>query len=456
MTDQLIVFEGGRIGSATSGTQTFLQKCKQLFAAQPIKWPRANAEGKPHSDIANLGHFLKWSGVQVVYDVFSRRYLAKGLPCAFELDDEAIRDVRLTMGIFNFEVSKETFKEWIFYLAQQYRLHPVERYLDSLHWDGISRIDAWLTDYCGVAENPYSRAVARLFLIAAVRRIRQPGAKFDTMLVLEGKQGQGKSSIPKVLASELWFTDDMKMGLDSKEVIEKTAGKWIVEIAELHGMSNKEIEAVKSFISRQQEVARGAYRATASTIPREFVLIGTTNDRRYLKDPTGNRRFLPIWVPGTPGSIDLVGLANVRDQLWAEAAAREAEGATITLPEELWEAAAVEQQARVITDPKAERLMDFLEDCEGFVATEELYQALELDPQHREQRHQSLISSTMQALGWEHLPSAHTVKDGDTVIYRHRGWKKGETWRDCVLLLEDGRFAAVDVVSLRQRMRSAI
>lgn len=456
MTDQLVVFEGGRIASSSASDETFLQKCKKKYAAAPPKWPRASVEGKPHCEYINVRYFLQWANVHVVYDVFSRRYLITGLPCATELDDEALREVRVTLEIFKLEVGKERFKEWILYLAQQNRIHPVELYLDELKWDGIPRIDTWLSDYCGVDDTPYVRAVGSCFLIAAVRRIRQPGVKFDTMVVLEGTQGQGKSSIPKLLASEVWFTDDMKMGLDSKEVIEKTAGKWIVEIAELNGMSNKEIEAVKNFISRQKEVARGAYRATASTVPREFVLIGTTNDRHYLKDQTGNRRFLPIFVPGTPGSIDLTGLGNVRDQLWAEASAREAAGASIALPQELWDVAAAEQRARVINDPKAEHIKDLMEDIDGFVATGEIYKALEIDRQHREARHQVLISSTMQALGWEHLPEAYAVKDGKTVVYRARGWRKGADWRNRVLVFEDNCFKALDLEALRQRARSAI
>jgi len=456
VTDQLVVYEGGRIGSASASDETFLQMCKKKYLIAPPKWPRANAEGKPHCEYVNVVYFLKWAGVHVVYDVFSRRNLVAGLPCATELDDEALRELRVTLELFKLEVSKERFKEWILFLAQQYRIHPVKLYLDELTWDGIPRIDTWLTEYCGVEDTPYVRAVGSCLLIAAVRRVRQPGVKFDTMVVLEGKQGQGKSSIPKILASEVWFSDDMKMGLDSKEVIEKTAGKWIVEIAELNGMSNKEIEAVKSFITRQQEVARGAYRTTASTVQREFVLIGTTNDRRYLKDQTGNRRFLPIFVPGTPGSIDLTGLANARDQLWAEASEREASGASIALPEALWEVAAAEQRARVIIDPKAEHIKDLLEEHDGFVATEELYKALEIDRQHREARHQVLISSTMQALGWEHLPDAYAVKDGAATVYRCRGWRKGDDWRNRVLIFEDNYFKVFDLPTLRQRARSAI
>ncbi|MBS0252697.1 MAG: virulence protein E [Proteobacteria bacterium] len=454
--DDLIIFEGGQIGSDPQGPRSLLEKCRTLTASKPLKWPRASSQGAPHADIANLMYFVKWAGVDVVYDCFARRFMVRGVPGAFELDEEAVRDIRITLEILGLEIAKESFKDWIFYIAQQRKIHPVLMYLNPLKWDGIDRLDTWLTDYCGVADSPYTRAVGRILMIGAVRRVRHPGIKFDTMVVFEGVQGQGKSSVPKLLAGEPWFTDDMKMGLESKEVIEKTAGKWIVEVAELHGLSNREIEAVKSFISRTSETARGAYRANSSTVPRAFVLIGTTNDRKYLKDPTGNRRFLPIFVPGDGSSIDLDGLAAARDQLWAEASEREAAGAEIRLPEELWPVANAEQAARLITDPKTELLMDLLEGEEGFIATDELYSTLGLDPQHREQRHQVLLSSTMNQLGWAQPPDALAIKDDGDVVWRHRGWRKGEGWRERILVIENGRCAALTPDEIRQRCRSKL
>ena len=133
-------------------------------------------------------------------------------------------------------------------------------YLDSLNWDGKPRVDTWLTDYLGVPETPYSRAVGRLLLVAAVRRARHPGCKFDEMLVLENEQGKDKSTALKVLAvREEWFADDLVLNDDPKKQIEQISGKWIVEAGELKGMRRRQAEFLKSFLSRQMDRARMSY-----------------------------------------------------------------------------------------------------------------------------------------------------------------------------------------------------
>ena len=175
----------------------------------------------------------------------------------------------------------------------------------------------WWRDGYGV--RPSGRT---LTLIAAVRRVRTPGCKFDELLVLESPQGLLKSSALRVLSvEESWFSDDLPLNSDGKRAIESLAGRWIVEAAELNGLRRSDIEHLKSFLSRQVDRARMSYDRLVTAAPRQCVFIGTTNSTTYLRDGTGNRRFWPVRV----GRFDIEALRRDRDQLWAEAAAREAE-----------------------------------------------------------------------------------------------------------------------------------
>lgn len=201
-------------------------------------------------------------------------------------------------------------------IAERAPYHPVRNYFNDLpKWDGTPRVDNFLTDYLGAEDNRLNRAISRKWLCAIVSRIFVPGIKFDTCLVLQGKQGLGKSQFGRALSPlGEWVTDAVTVGDKAREVIENTRGVMIVELAELAGKSTKEINAVKSFISVQSDSARGAYRRKADVVLRQFVFYATTNDDEYLNDPTGNRR----WWSVKPTHIDLEAIRADRDQLWAE------------------------------------------------------------------------------------------------------------------------------------------
>lgn len=239
-------------------------------------------------------------------------------------------------------------------LWQRQQYHPVREYLSALVWDGVPRINRWLIDLAGSDDTPFIQAVSGIILIAGVRRIRQPGVKFDEMLVLESPQGMNKSTALRCMAvNDSWFLDDLPLGAESKQVIEATIGKWIVEAAELSGLNNRrEAADIKSFMSRQIDEARLAYAHEPISHAREFIVVGSTNNHEYLQDPTGNRRFWPVAIK----AFDIPALSKVRDQLWAEAAFREAQGEAIRLPQELWGAAGVEQAKREREDPWMEDL----------------------------------------------------------------------------------------------------
>jgi hypothetical protein len=293
------------------------------------------------------------------------------------LDDALLH--AMWLGIdrrFQFRPSLEFFTIVVRDRARYTRFHPVKDYLAGLTWDGHPRLDTWLTTYASAENSEYVRAVASRTLIAAVRRVRIPGVKFDELLILESPvQGTEKSSALRALCpDDEYFSDDLPLGVDSKQVIERTAGKWIIEASELHGYSNAQNDRLKSFLSRQTDgPVRLAYARTSVEVRRQFVTIGTTNEvTDYLRDTTGNRRFWPVRIQ----RFDVTAIRRDRDQLWAEAVVREESGESIRLPEALWSVAAVEQEARRAIDPWEELLDDAIDFDQEAVAVSELWVAL--------------------------------------------------------------------------------
>ena len=199
-------------------------------------------------------------------------------------------------------------------VARDRSFHPVREYRDGLTWDGTARLDAWLEHYLGADNTPYHRAVGPRWMISAVARIYVPGCKADCALILEGPQGNQKSSALMALADP-WFTDRLS-DLRSKDAIMETRGVWIIEIAELDTMRQAGINTIKAFMSRTQDRFRPPYGKRLVDLARQCVFAGSINpEGGYLKDPTGGRRFWPVRC----GTINLPALQQDRDQLWAEA-----------------------------------------------------------------------------------------------------------------------------------------
>lgn len=192
---------------------------------------------------------------------------------------------------------------------------PVRDWLRSLQWDGVARLDRVMSEICGCPADAYHAAIFRKFLCAAVRRQFQPGAKFDSMLILVGAQGIGKSTFFRTLLPE-HFAENPPPMASEKAWCEWAHGAVICEISELSAMSTAEIEHVRSTISTTHDKFRGAYERKAETRARKFVLTGTTNTEKFARDK--ERRFWPAHVPR---AIDLALLESWRVQLWAEAVA---------------------------------------------------------------------------------------------------------------------------------------
>lgn len=199
--------------------------------------------------------------------------------------------------------------------AKAHAFHPVREYLKSLEWDGVPRVDSWLKTYIGAdMPEPYLSEVSRKFLLAAVARVFRPGCKFDHILVLEGMQGIGKSSVPQILASPAWFLGQLP-NLRDKDSLIALQGAWFIEISELATLRRVDSESYKAFFSGAVDKFRAPYGRVTEEYPRQCVFMGTTNHEDYLSDNTGNRRFWPVKVK----NCKFVKLKADRDQLWAEA-----------------------------------------------------------------------------------------------------------------------------------------
>lgn len=245
-------------------------------------------------------------------------------------------------------------------VANQLAFHKVRDYLNDLIWDGEKRIDTVFIHYLGADDTPYVRAATRKTLIAAVGRVMRPGLKFDNMPVLVGPQGVGKSYLSKLLAKD-WFSDSLTT-VQGKEAYEQLRGAWIVEMAELSALRKAEIEAIKQFISKQEDAYRVAYGKQISVFPRQCIFIGTTNDVTFLKDKTGNRRFWPIVVGGKRTknlwSDDIESEIN---QIWAEAAAAWNAGESVYIGAELEKEAMIVQARHTEESPLFGPIQEYLE-----------------------------------------------------------------------------------------------
>ena len=221
---------------------------------------------------------------------------------------------------YGIELGKDKFYDAIYYASNLNAYHPVQDYLNGLvgKWDGVPRAETMLIDWCGVKDSAYTRAVSRTVLNGALARAFVAGTKFDTIPVLEGRQGIGKSTFVQLLAGKKdWFGE--LMTFDHQKAVEQTMGKWIIELGEMVASRKSDISQQKQFISSSVDNVRLAYRRDSVEHRRAFIMISTTNDREYLTDPSGNRRWLPLLCNFSKGEeIDLFGFAKVVDQIWAE------------------------------------------------------------------------------------------------------------------------------------------
>jgi predicted P-loop ATPase len=335
----------------------------------------------------------------VCHDAFQNRSIVKGLENFDLLDDAAMDRLWLTIDEkYRFRPTKDFFWTVVNNEARLNSFHPVCDYLNGLTWDGTKRLDKWLINYAGADDTRYVRAVSPLPMIAAVRRVRKPGCKFDEMLTLISDQGFDKSTGLAVLAvNPDWFSDDLPLNIDSKKTIERLHGRWIIEAAELKGMRHGDIEHLKSFLSRRVDRARLSYDRTVTELLRQCIIIGTTNHDKFLRDQTGNRRWWPVRIV----AFNIDKLKQDVDQLWAEAAAREAAGESIRLAREFWTDAATEQTDHTLEEPWVEMIQRLLGDLKGKLLSVDAWKLVGIPEAQRTQESNGRLGVAMRLCGWE-------------------------------------------------------
>jgi predicted P-loop ATPase len=399
----------------------------------------------------NIRHALKLLGVQLRYDRFHDQMLIEGLEGHDVVNDAAVDKLWLLIDErYKFLPTREFFYTVVQDAARRNSFHPVRDYLDGLSWDGVKRIDRWLIQYGGADDTEYVRAVSALTLVAAVRRIRKPGCKFDEMLVLESPQGHEKSKALAILAvKDSWFSDDLPLNADSKKSIEQMRGRWIIEAADMSGMRKATIEHLKAFLARQIDRARMSYDRLPTEMRRQCIIVGTTNDAIYLKDQTGNRRFWPVKV----GTIDTEALRRDRDQIWAEAAAREKTGGSIRLDKTLWDAAAKEQQQRTVDEPWREQIQDVLGDLQGKLRAADAWMIVGMeDVGRRTQDHNQRLGAVMKDLGFERKSLSF---DGRKQKAYARGTEEQQEHQILLVSNATGSFAAHTEAAAKAQARKA-
>lgn len=242
-----------------------------------------------------------------------------------------------------------------------HKVHPVRAYLRGLpEWDGIARLETLFVDYLGAEDNPYTRAVAKTHLVAAIARVMTPGVKYDTAVMLTGPQGLGKTTFIQLLGAP-WYSNSLYT-LSGKEAYEAIQGHWFIELDELVAFKKAEKEAIKSFLSKNEDSFRPAYGRRTVTFPRQCVFWGSTNDHQFLRDETGDRRFWPVDCRVVPAIKDIMkDLPEERDQIWAEALVAYEAGAPLILPQQIETMANVVREAHTEEDPRREMILAFLE-----------------------------------------------------------------------------------------------
>lgn len=287
--------------------------------------------------------------------------LAKWRP--FQDHDTIVIQNRISV-LFDFfrKVSKDMVQDAITRAMKENAIDSAKNYITSIAWDNQPRLDTWLSSTYGVEDNVYHRAIASNWLKGLVKRIMVPGCKFDYVLVLEGKQGSKKSTSLHILGlmptGENWHVETT-MSTDSKDFFMQFAGKAIIEFSEGETLSRTEVKKMKAIITMQSDKYRPPYERVSQDFPRRCVFAMTTNQDEYLKDETGNRRWLPVKVILPEADIDW--LAANRDQLLAEAYSRVIlnKESVHEFPNEDMER---EQNARRVSSPNEDRIVDWYND----------------------------------------------------------------------------------------------
>ena len=348
-----------------------------------------------------LRHDERWQNV-LAYCDFSYRVIKHHSPMpdmrTGEWEDADTARVRVWFAhTYKISPSRADVLDAIIVVAQKQRFHPVREYLSTLAWDEKPRLHELMNKAMSAeGVDDYLRLVGRKFLIGAVARVMRPGCKMDNVLILEGEQGKGKSTIVRTLFGD-WYSD-APLPLGDKDAYQNIQGVWGAELAELDSFNKAESTTAKMFFSQVRDRYRPSYGHSAQDFPRQCVFIGTTNQEEYLKDYTGNRRYWPVKC----FEIDVGWVNENRDQIWAEALQAFLDGEQWWPDETEQIYFTKEQEDRLQIDPWQYRIERFLQHLnkEYVTADEVLLKACDKDTGTHNRADQNRIAPLMKMLGW--------------------------------------------------------
>ena len=347
-----------------------------------------------------------WEGVLAYNEFTSQVMILRPMPYSdptgfkpHEMDETDVTRAEVWFNHNSFHrAAEKTVARAMVEVAKMSVIDPVRMYLEDLKWDGVQRLETWLTEYMGVPDSIYTREVGKRTLIGAVARALRPGCKVDTMLILEGMQGTNKSTAINILAGDDFFTDSIP-DLKSKDAADSLRGIWIMELGEMAAANRTDMETVKAFLSRREDRYRPAYGKTTITRKRRNIFIGSTNQDNYLKDETGSRRFWPVPV----GKIDLDLLRRDRDQLWAEAVELLEAGERWWLDVETEKLATIMQKDRGEDDPWKSKVLEYVdrENITEVSIREILEHGLSLDLGKTDRKESNRVVGILKIAGWK-------------------------------------------------------
>lgn len=302
---------------------------------------------------------------------------------------------------YSVECTLNVLNEAVSHSAKLRSYDPVKKYLESLKWDGVKRVDQWLIKYLHVEDSEYSRFVGTMTLNAACARIDRPGVKYDYMLILEGEQNIGKSLAVSTLGGQ--YFREISLMDRTKETVENMQGAWIIEVAELAVFKKRDIESLKSFVSNEKDSVRLPFGRRTQTFPRRNIFVGTINpdNNGYLCDTTGNRRFLPVECRGY---VDIAGIQRDRDQIWAEAWSIYRKGFPLRIPIEstVADAAFSAQTGRQTADEWQNLIHEYIQGKQSVRGVDIWTECLKGFASEFDRTRQLRVSDCMKRMGWSY------------------------------------------------------
>lgn len=392
-----------------------------------------NKEGNYKASVSNVALVLQYDEQWrdcLAYSDLSYKIIKRTSPpmpnCdAGEWREEDSAALRIWMARqFGFTPGHGDIQDAVITVARGNRFHPIREYLLSLKWDGVSRLPTWLKRAFGATDpEKYLETIGPRFMIGAVARVMRPGCQMDNVMILEGTQGAGKSTIIGLLFGD-WFSDTL-LPIGDKEAYQLIQGVWGFELGELDSFNKAEITELKRFFSQKTDRYRPSYGRYVEDFQRQTVFIGSTNQEVYLRDYTGNRRYWPLYC----AALDRAWVEQYRDQLWAEAMHRFKTGekwwVSQETPEE-WDIVCEAQDSRLQRDPWEDLLFPFLRDTARarLSSADVLTEGIGLDGAHIQQAHMNRIAPLMKTLGW--VSTRQRVDAGGGKQTQRRVWMRAE------------------------------